>query len=145
MMEGGEQWREGGNEGRGNLVIVHGGWLCPGALITRGWGIVHVHLREVLVVALIACCGLSMVVGVPMVWVFPWVVGVPVGGRCLHGGWVFAWGGCSLGWWHLCGGWVVGIHIVGGCLRSWWAFAWVGARCCPWVFVLHGRGTIVHG
>ena len=27
---------EGGNEGRGNLIVVHGGWLCPGVLVV--WG-----------------------------------------------------------------------------------------------------------
>ena len=44
--------------------------MCPGALVVRGWGVVRVHLREVLVVALVAHCGLSVVVGVCVVWAF---------------------------------------------------------------------------
>ena len=127
----GEQWREGGNEGRGNLIVIHGGWLCPGALVVCGWGVVRMYLREVLVVALVTCCGLSVVVGVRVVWAFAWGVGirvgggrshgvgVHVGGGCSCGGWAFTWGGHSLGWWHLRGGWAVGVRVVGGHSCGW--------------------------
>ena len=81
MSDGGR----GGNEGRGNLLVVRGGWLCPGALVVRGWGVVCVHLREVLVVPLVARCGLSVVVGVRVVWAFVWGVGIRVGGECSCG------------------------------------------------------------
>ena len=66
--------------------------MCPGALVVRGWGVVCVHLREVLVVPLVAHCGLSVVVGVRVVWAFAWGVGVRVGGGRSCGRWAFAWG-----------------------------------------------------
>ena len=84
-----------------DLIVIHGGWLHPRALFVCGWGIIHVHLREVLVVVLVAhcSCGLSGVVGFCMGGVCSCGVGVHVGGG------VFVW--------------VVGVCVGGGCLYGW--------------------------
>ena len=87
-----------------NLIVVCGGWLHPRALIVHGWGVVHMGLREVLVV-----WAFVWVVGVRVVW----VVGVRVGGGHLHGVGVPLGGGCSCG---------VGVSLGGGRSLGWWAF-----------------------
>ena len=100
-----------------DLIVVCGQWLCPRALVVCRWGIIHVHLREVLVVVLIAHCGLSM------------IVGVCVGGGCSHGV-VFMWVvGHSCGWWVFiwwASMWLVSIHMGGRLLPP------MGTHC-PWV------------
>ena len=134
---GGEWWRgegvvvvsdggRGSNEGRGNLIVVCGGWLCLRAVVVCGWGIIHVHMREVLAVMLVAHCGLSMLVGVRVVWAFTWVVDVHVGGWAFALVVAFTWRVVAFVWrvgvrvggghWH-----GVGVRVCGGRWCSWWA------------------------
>ena len=88
----------GGRCVRGDSLFV---WDC----VIQGWGVVRVRLRDVLVVALVARRGFSV-----MVWAW-W--------------WAFAWVGgrrCS---------WALVVHgsVVGA---SWW---WAGCHCPWWVIV----------
>ena len=69
--------------------------------VIRGWGVVRVRLRDVLVVALVACRGFTV-----MVWVWWWAFAWVGGRRCpwalvVHGSMVGAslwWAGCRCPW-----------------------------------------------
>ena len=105
---------------------VRGGSSFVWDRVIRGWGVICVRLRDVLVVALVARCGFSVMVWVWW-WAFPWV-----GGRRCP--WVLVVQGSVVGaslWWAGCRCPCTLVGGVGG-----------GARRLSW-FRCDGLGVVV--